>query len=72
MISVGLAMLNNSGLRKMLHCLLIITVLIVVIILYYYTADSSYELAHGMDTLRLLELLLSQPEIVVDARDGVC
>ena len=67
---MGLAILNNSGLRKMLHCLLIITVLLLsfstIIQLTPLMVSSRY--GHS----QVVEVLLSQPEIVIDARDGVC
>ena len=70
MISVGLAMLNNSGLRKMLHCLLIITVLLLSFSTIIQRTPLMNSSRHGHS--QVVRLLLSQPEIVVDARDGVC
>ena len=67
---MGLAILNNSGLRKMLHCLLIITVLLLsfsTIIQYTPLIVSSIN-GHS----QVVEVLLLQPEIVIDARSGVC
>ena len=67
---MGLAILNNSGLRKMLNCLLIITVLLLsfsTIIQWTPLIDSS---RHGHS--QVVEHLLLQPEIVIDARDSVC
>ena len=67
---MGLAILNNSGLRKMLHCLLIITVLLLsfsTIIQWTPLMVSSLE-GHS----QVVEQLLSQPEIVIDARSEVC
>ena len=67
---MGLAILNNSGLRKMLHCLLIITVLLLsfsTIIQMTPLMNSSFR-GHS----QVVRLLLSQPEIVIDARDSVC
>ena len=66
---MGLAILNNSGLRKMLHCLLIITVLLLsfsTIIQYTPLIVSS-----GNGHSQVVEHLLLQPEIVIDTRDKV-
>ena len=67
---MGLAILNNSGLRKMLHCLLIITVLLLSFstIIQFTPLIISSQYGHS----QVVEVLLSQPEIVIDARDGVC
>ena len=67
---MGLAILNNSGLRKMLHCLLIITVLLLSFstIIQYTPLMVSSRYGHS----QVVRVLLSQPDIVIDARDGVC
>ena len=67
---MGLAILNNSGLRKMLHCLLIITVLLLSFstIIQFTPLIVSSIMGHS----QVVEVLLSQPEIVIDARNSVC
>ena len=67
---MGLAILNNSGLRKMLHCLLIITVLLLSFstIIQYTPLIVSSIMGHS----QVVEQLLLQPEIVIDAREVVC
>ena len=70
MISVGLAMLNNSGLRKMLHCLLIITVLLLSFSTIIQFTPLIVSSARGHS--QVVKQLLLQPEIVIDARSSVC
>ena len=67
---MGLAILNNSGLRKMLHCLLIITVLLLSFSTIIQWTPLIISSAQGHS--QVVEVLLSQPEIVIDARDVVC
>ena len=67
---MGLAILNNSGLRKMLHCLLIITVLLLSFSTIIQRTPLIVSSRWGQS--QVVEVLLSQPEIVIDARDGVC
>ena len=67
---MGLAILNNSGLCKMLHCLLIITVLL----LSFSTIiqDTPLIVSSENGHSQVAGLLLSQPEIDINARDEVC
>ena len=67
---MGLAILNNSGLCKMLHCLLIITVLLLSFstIIQETPLIVSSQKGHS----QVVRHLLSQPEIDINTRDKVC